>query len=146
MLAAVEAALPADVAVCAAAVADWRVAVAAQKLKKGAAFPPSLELVENPDILARLSAAGASRPRLVIGFAAETENVVEQARAKLERKRCDWIVANDVSAPAGVFGGDRNTVHLVTAQGVESWPTLAKEEVAAALVQRIATALADRPA
>ncbi|MBW8269559.1 bifunctional phosphopantothenoylcysteine decarboxylase/phosphopantothenate--cysteine ligase CoaBC [Caldovatus aquaticus] len=141
MLAACEAALPADVAVCAAAVADWRVAAAAgQKLKKvpGQA-PPPLALALNPDILATLS-AHPRRPRLVVGFAAETEEVVANAIAKRARKGCDWIVANDVSGD--VMGGRENAVHLVTAQGVEHWPRLPKEEVARRLAERIAAALA----
>ena len=124
MLAACEAALPADVAVFAAAVADWHVdAVAAQKLKKtpGGA-PPSLVLVQNPDVLATIAQAGPRRPRLVIGFAAETERVLEHARDKRARKGCDWIVANDVSSETGVFGGESNHVSLVTADGVEAWP------------------------
>src|SRR5690606_37437392 len=113
MLAVVEKALPVDVAVFAAAVADWRVEEeGAQKLKKGKGGPPHLALVENPDILARVAQRESKRPALVIGFAAETENVVENAKGKLARKGCDWIVANDVSAAAGVMGGDRNTVHL----------------------------------
>jgi phosphopantothenoylcysteine decarboxylase/phosphopantothenate--cysteine ligase len=141
MLAGCLAALPADVAVCAAAVADWRVAkLANNKLKKtpGAA-PPAIELAANPDILATLAQKGARRPALVIGFAAETENVVDNAKAKRARKDCDWIVANDVSAASGTFGGDRNTVHLVSAGGVEDWPTLAKDEVAERLAARIAS-------
>jgi len=137
MLAACEAALPADVAVCAAAVADWRAEESAQKLKKKGA-PPSLKLVENPDILARLSAAGNARPRLVVGFAAETENLVENARAKRLKKGCDWILANDVSASSGVFGGDANTIHLVSGEGVEDWPPLSKRDVAERLALRIA--------
>ncbi|MCZ7661338.1 MAG: bifunctional phosphopantothenoylcysteine decarboxylase/phosphopantothenate--cysteine ligase CoaBC [Xanthobacteraceae bacterium] len=142
MLAAVEGALPADAAVFAAAVADWGIAQAgAQKIKKGDGGPPQLALAENPDILATVAQARTQRPRLVIGFAAETEKVVDNAKAKLARKRCDWIVANDVSAAGGVMGGDRNTVHLVSAAGVESWPTQSKEEVARALVERIAAAL-----
>ena len=142
MLHAVEAALPADVAVFAAAVADWRVAeIGAQKIKKAKSGVPSLALVENPDILATVAHRTSKRPKLVIGFAAETENVVEHAKAKLKRKGCDWIVANDVSSASGVMGGDRNTVHLVTASGVESWPTQSKDEVAQALVARIASAL-----
>ncbi|MEZ5787640.1 MAG: bifunctional phosphopantothenoylcysteine decarboxylase/phosphopantothenate--cysteine ligase CoaBC [Xanthobacteraceae bacterium] len=142
MLAAVEAGLPAEVAIFAAAVADWRVAeAAAQKTKKTAAGPPTLTLVENPDILATIARRKAGRPRLVVGFAAETERVVEHARDKLGRKGCDWIVANDVSKESGVMGGDRNTVHLVTAAGVESWPSQSKEEVARALVARIAESL-----
>ncbi len=138
MLAAVMAALPADAAVMAAAVADWHVEAVAQKLKKTAAGPPALVLAENPDILATLS-RDPRRPRLVVGFAAETENVVDNARAKLARKGCDWIVANDVSA--GVFGATDNTVHLVSADGVEDWPPLGKDEVGARLVARIAAAL-----
>jgi phosphopantothenoylcysteine decarboxylase/phosphopantothenate--cysteine ligase len=143
MLSACQAALPVDVAVCAAAVADWRVGGAAgSKLKKKSGRPPALELVENPDILATLSAAGNARPRLVVGFAAETEQVVENARAKLKKKGCDWIVANDVSPGTGTFGGDRNTVHVVSAAGVEDWPPLTKDEVAARLAQRIGAHLA----
>jgi phosphopantothenoylcysteine decarboxylase/phosphopantothenate--cysteine ligase len=141
MLAACEAALPADAAICAAAVADWRVASeAGQKLKKqpGAAAP-TLEMALNPDILATLS-AHAQRPRLVVGFAAETERVVEHARGKLARKGCDWVVANDVSGD--VMGGAENAVHLVTAQGVEEWPRLPKTEVASRLAARVAEALA----
>ncbi len=142
MLAAVEAGLPADAAVFAAAVADWRVAEAGtQKTKKTTAGPPTLSLVENPDILATVAKRKTDRPRLVVGFAAETERVVEYARAKLARKGCDWIVANDVSKESGVMGGDRNTVHLVTARGIEAWPSQSKEEVARALVARIAEAL-----
>jgi phosphopantothenoylcysteine decarboxylase/phosphopantothenate--cysteine ligase len=143
MLAAAEAALPADAAVFAAAVADWRVAEAgAQKIKKTAAGAPKLALVENPDILATIAQRKSQRPRLVIGFAAETEQVIANARAKRERKGCDWIVANDVTPATGIMGGDRNTVHLVTADGVESWPDEAKDDVAAQLVARIAAALA----
>jgi len=142
MLSAAEAALPVDVAVCAAAVADWRVdAVANEKLKKREGFAPALALVENPDVLATLS-RGKKRPRLVIGFAAETENLLEHAREKLKRKGCDWIVANDVSPETGVFGGAQNQVHLVTARGVESWPPLSKEAVADGLVRKIAAELA----
>jgi len=134
-------ALPVDVAICAAAVSDWRVRNnAAQKMKKdGSGEPPLLALVENPDILAGLAQRHTERPRLVIGFAAETERVTMHARAKRERKGCDWIVANDVSK--GVMGGDRNTVHLVTARGVDSWPTLTKTEVAARLCRLIGDAL-----
>jgi len=138
MLAACKAALPVDVAVCAAAVADWRVASAAPgKIKKTGGKPPALALAENPDILASLSAAGNARPRLVVGFAAETENVVANAVAKRQRKACDWIVANDVSPQSGTFGGDSNTVHLVTTEGVEDWPRLSKDEVAQRLARRI---------
>jgi phosphopantothenoylcysteine decarboxylase / phosphopantothenate---cysteine ligase len=143
MLAAVEKALPADAAVFAAAVADWRVAEAGgQKIKKTAGGVPKLALVENPDILATIAQRKKLRPRLVIGFAAETEHVIESARTKRERKGCDWIVANDVSPATGIMGGDRNTVHLITAQGVESWPDEAKDDVATDLVARIAKALA----
>ena len=138
MAAAVEAALPADAAVMVAAVADWRVEAAPQKVKKGMSAP-ALELVENPDILASL-ARSPRRPALLIGFAAETEQVVEHAVAKRARKGCDWIVANDVSSD--VFGSDGNAVHLVTAEGVESWDRAPKDEVAERLVQRMAEALA----
>ncbi|HEX5846191.1 MAG TPA: bifunctional phosphopantothenoylcysteine decarboxylase/phosphopantothenate--cysteine ligase CoaBC [Rhodoplanes sp.] len=142
MLAAVEAGLPADAAVFAAAVADWRVAeTRAQKTKKTTAGPPMLALVENPDILATIARHKANRPRLIVGFAAETERVIENARDKLAKKGCDWIVANDVSKETGIMGGDRNTVHLVTARGIEAWPSQSKEEVARALVARIAEAL-----
>jgi len=128
MAAAVEAALPADAAILVAAVADWRVEAHAQKIKKdGSGAPPVLKLVENPDILASL-ARSPHRPRLLIGFAAETENVVANAQAKLARKGCDWIFANDVSGD--VMGGDGNTVHVVTRDGVESWARMAKDEVA----------------
>jgi phosphopantothenoylcysteine decarboxylase/phosphopantothenate--cysteine ligase len=144
MLAAVERALPADVAVFAAAVADWRVdGVGASKIKKSGDQPPKLALVENPDILATIAHRNADRPRLVVGFAAETDRVIEHARQKLARKGCDWIVANDVSPASGVMGGDRNTVHLVTANGVESWPTQSKDDVAKSLVARIAAALGE---
>ncbi|MES2713001.1 MAG: bifunctional phosphopantothenoylcysteine decarboxylase/phosphopantothenate--cysteine ligase CoaBC [Pseudomonadota bacterium] len=141
MLAACEAALPADAAIFAAAVADWRSAAApTQKLKKqpGEA-PPPLALALNPDILATI-ARHAQRPRLVVGFAAETEHVVEHAREKRIRKGCDWIVANDVSGD--VMGGDANTVHLISAEGTEDWPRLSKPEVAARLAARVAEALA----
>ncbi|MEP4885811.1 MAG: bifunctional phosphopantothenoylcysteine decarboxylase/phosphopantothenate--cysteine ligase CoaBC [Alphaproteobacteria bacterium] len=142
MLAACEAALPADVAVCAAAVADWRVArMANEKLKKNGAGPPALEMAENPDILASLAAAANTRPGLVIGFAAETEQVVEHARAKRERKGCDWILANDVSPETGTFGGADNTIHLVSAEGVEDWPRMSKTDVANRLADRIAEKL-----
>ena len=144
MLAACEAALPADVAVCAAAVADWRpVAAAGQKIKKkeGAAAP-AIALTENPDILATLSKAGARRPRLVVGFAAETEAIVANAQAKRARKGCDWILANDVSTGTGTFGGDANTIHVVDAAGVEAWARMSKDEVARRLAARIAAALA----
>ncbi len=143
MLAACKAALPADVAVCAAAVADWGVKTpAAQKIKKVAGgAPPAIELCANPDILAELSAASPARPRLVVGFAAETENLTAHAREKLARKGCDWIVANDVSPETGTFGGDANQVHLITADACDSWPALDKREVAARLAIRIAEVL-----
>jgi len=141
MLAACESALPTDVAVMTAAVADWRPEIAANsKIKKGDAPSRSIALVENPDILATL-AKHAQRPRLLIGFAAETDNVVAYAQGKLARKGCDWIVANDVSPSTGIMGGDRNTVHIVTASGVEDWPDMAKAEVGARLADRIADAL-----
>jgi phosphopantothenoylcysteine decarboxylase / phosphopantothenate---cysteine ligase len=138
MAAAVEAALPADAAVMVAAVADWRVEAAPQKVKKDGSVP-TLQLVENPDILATL-ARSPRRPRLLIGFAAETERVVEHAVAKRARKGCDWIIANDVSSD--VFGSDGNAVHLVTAEGVESWERAPKDEVARRLVERMAETLA----
>jgi phosphopantothenoylcysteine decarboxylase / phosphopantothenate---cysteine ligase len=142
MLAEVEQALPVDVAVFAAAVADWRVAAPGeQKVKKGPGGAPKLELVENPDILATVARRTSNRPRLVIGFAAETEHVIENAHAKLARKGCDWIVANDVSPATGVMGGDRNSVHLVTREGVESWPDQDKQTVADKLIARIAETL-----
>ncbi|HEY6702229.1 MAG TPA: bifunctional phosphopantothenoylcysteine decarboxylase/phosphopantothenate--cysteine ligase CoaBC [Pseudolabrys sp.] len=143
MLNAVERALPADVAIFAAAVADWRVANAGeQKLKKRSGqTTPELALVENPDILATIAARKTQRPKLVIGFAAETENVVANAKAKLARKGCDWILANDVSPQSGVMGGDRNTITLVSASGVETWPPQSKDAVATMLVTRIADAL-----
>ncbi len=145
MLAAVEKALPADVAIFAAAVADWRVADArAQKIKKAGKAAPELDLVENPDILSSVAHDKSQRPKLVIGFAAETEKVVENAKAKLARKGCDWIVANDVSPASGVMGGDSNTVHIVTRSGVESLPPQSKEQVADALIARIAAALKER--
>ena len=131
MLAAVEQALPADIAIFAAAVADWRVANAdPQKIKKNGGSLPDLALTENPDILATIAHRNAGRPELVVGFAAETQNVIDNAKAKLARKGCDLIVANDVSPESGVMGGDRNTVHLVSAAGVETWPILSKTEVA----------------
>jgi len=143
MLAAVQAALPADAAVFAAAVADWRVANAAgQKMKKdGSGRAPALEFAENPDILATVSRMGAGRPGLVVGFAAETETVVAHATAKRARKGCDWIVANDVSPETGIMGGAENAVVLITDQGAETWPRLAKDEVARRLAARIAAAL-----
>lgn len=139
MLAACEAALPADIAVCAAAVADWRVEHnAEQKMKKDGKSPPSLTLVENPDILKTISRHKSQRPALVIGFAAETENVLAYAQAKRTRKGCDWIVANDVSPDTGIMGGDMNKVHLIFAETHEDWPQLSKGDVADRLVHRIA--------
>jgi phosphopantothenoylcysteine decarboxylase/phosphopantothenate--cysteine ligase len=143
MLDACQSALPADVAIFAAAVADWRVVGAASgKIKKvpGAA-PPALELVANPDILATIAQQGPRRPRLVIGFAAETDDLMANAQAKRQRKNADWIVANDVSPATGIMGGEENVVHLITADGVEDWPRLAKQDVARRLAARIATAL-----
>ena len=144
MLQAVEAALPADVAVFAAAVADWRTAESKrQKIKKSGKGAPEFSLVENPDILASIAHDKSRRPRLVIGFAAETEKVIENAKAKLARKGCDWIIANDVSPASGVMGGDINTVHIVTRKGVESLPPRSKDDVADALVARIAAEFAE---
>jgi len=137
MARAVFAALPADAAVLVAAVADWRVEPSASKLKKGGG-PPQLHFLPTRDILAELG-ANDRRPRLLVGFAAETENVVDQAVAKRQAKRADWIVANDVSGD--VMGGARNQVHLITADGVQAWPEGTKEEVARRLVARIAEAL-----
>lgn len=144
MLAAVLDALPADALVCAAAVADYRVETAAdQKLKKdGGGDPRSLDLVENPDILATVSRMEAGRPDLVVGFAAETERVVEHATAKRARKGCDWILANDVSPASGTFGGDDNQVTLVSVDGPEVWPRATKTAIAEKLADRIAEALA----
>lgn len=152
MLREVEAMLPADVAIFTAAVADWRVKHAGtQKLKKSAGGLPQLELIENPDILATISRLPLRRPRLVIGFAAETEHLIENAKVKLAHKKCDWIVANDVSPETGVMGGDRNTIHLISKDDssddgfhVESWPMMTKDDVAVALVDRIAIAAKDQ--
>jgi phosphopantothenoylcysteine decarboxylase/phosphopantothenate--cysteine ligase len=143
MLAAVEKALPADIAVFAAAVADWRPQQASQSKIKKHGRPPTIELVENPDILATIAHRKSGRPHLVVGFAAETDNVIANAKAKLARKGCDWILANDVSPETGIMGGDSNTVHVVTADGVESWPPQPKDDVARALVARIADAFKD---
>ncbi len=143
MLTAVEKALPADVAIFAAAVADWRPQqISASKIKKHGR-PPTIALTENPDILATIAHKKSGRPRLVIGFAAETDDVVANAKAKLKKKGCDWILANDVSPATGIMGGDRNTVHLVTATGVELWPPQSKDDVAHTLIERVAAALAD---
>lgn len=138
MLAAVEAALPADVFIAAAAVADWRVETEGdQKLKKGPAGPPALRLVENPDILQHIGKMSEKRPTIVVGFAAETENLIDNARRKLLRKGCDFIVANDVSEGSNVFGGDKNQVNIVTQHTVESWPKQDKPLVAVKLIDRI---------
>ncbi|MFN3401693.1 MAG: bifunctional phosphopantothenoylcysteine decarboxylase/phosphopantothenate--cysteine ligase CoaBC [Ferrovibrio sp.] len=138
--------LPVDIFVAAAAVADWRVAVEApQKMKKSGDLPPVLKLAENPDILRAISTTDAKRrPALVVGFAAETENVVAHAQKKLQSKGCDWILANDVSEGTQTFGGDSNAVHLVTANAVEDWPRMSKAEVAARLAERIAAAFNDQ--
>ncbi|HPE24614.1 bifunctional phosphopantothenoylcysteine decarboxylase/phosphopantothenate--cysteine ligase CoaBC [Albidovulum sp.] len=143
MLAAVRAALPSDAAVFAAAVADWRVAnAAATKMKKdGSGRAPALEFAENPDILATVSQLGDTRPALVVGFAAETDDVLAHATAKRDRKGCDWIVANDVSPATGIMGGEENAVTVITASGAEEWPRLPKDEVARRLALRIAGAL-----
>jgi phosphopantothenoylcysteine decarboxylase/phosphopantothenate--cysteine ligase len=143
MWAEVKRSLPADIGIMVAAVADWRVAtVAKEKIKKRGSAPPALMLTENPDILATI-AGSPKRPKLLIGFAAETENVIPNAVEKRKRKGADWIVANDVSGPVGdsVMGGSANTVHIVTAKGVESLPEMPKEDVARALVEKIANAL-----
>jgi len=137
----VEKALPADAAIFAAAVADWRPQQTSRNKIKKQGRPPTIELVENPDILATIAQRKSGRPPLVVGFAAETDDVIANAKAKLKRKGCDWIVANDVSPATGIMGGDSNTVHLVTANGVESWPSQSKDDVARALVTRIADAL-----
>jgi len=143
MLEAVQAALPADVAIFAAAVADWRVANAAEnKIKKDrAGRPPVLKFAENPDILATVSQMKKGRPALVVGFAAETDDVVANASAKRLRKGCDWIVANDVSPETGIMGGGENAVTLISGAGVENWPRMAKDQVAERLVRRISEAL-----
>jgi len=143
MLAAVEAALPADAAVFSAAVVDWRVAEAhGSKLKKGGGGPPVLDFVENPDILHTVARMPQGRPRLVVGFAAETDDVLANATAKRLRKGCDWLVANDVSAATGIMGGSENAVTLITAAGAETWPRMTKAETAERLAARIAEALA----
>lgn len=143
MMAAVEENLPADIAIMAAAVADWRVvSEGAQKIKKdGSGKPPGLELTENPDILKTIGHHAALRPPLLIGFAAETQDLIKNATSKLERKRADWIVANDVSPETGIMGGDANTIRLVSASGVEDWPAMDKKAVARKLVERMAAQL-----
>ena len=142
MLESVKSALPVDIFVSAAAVADWRVKDAgAQKTKKGPGGPPVIELVENPDILATISQMEADRPRLVVGFAAETENLVPNAQAKLARKKCDLIVANDVGAEQAIFGGDLNRVVIVDATSAEAWPQASKTEIATRISAMIAARL-----
>ena len=145
MQAACRAALPLDVAICVAAVADWRPAEQGlQKIKKGAGGPPSLDLVENPDILAGL-AAGPARPSLVIGFAAETQDIEAHGRAKLAKKGCDWIIANDVTQP-GVMGGEDNAVLIITKDGLERWDRAPKTRVARLIAEKIAASLNGKPA
>jgi phosphopantothenoylcysteine decarboxylase/phosphopantothenate--cysteine ligase len=144
MLDAVEKAMPVDVAVFAAAVADWRPERASDsKIKKQSGRTPTLALIENPDILSTIAHRKSGRPRLVIGFAAETDEVIANAKAKLAKKGCDWILANDVSPATGIMGGDSNTIQLISAGGVESWPTQSKDEVARMLIQRIAAAVGE---
>ena len=140
MLHAVQQSLPADIAVFCAAVADWRVASQSEgKLKKTEAGPPALSLTPNPDILSTIGHLAANRPSLIVGFAAETSNVIEYARGKLDKKACDLIVANDVGGDSGVMGGDMNTVHIVSKDAVDSWPKLSKTEVAERLIALFAT-------
>ena len=144
MLAAVEKALPVDVAIFAAAVADWRPErVSESKIKKQQGRTPTLALIENPDILSTIAHRASGRPRLVIGFAAETDDLVANAKAKLAKKGCDWILANDVSPETGIMGGDTNTIQLISSTGVEAWPPQSKDEVARTLIERIAAALKD---
>ncbi len=143
MLEAVEAALPADIAVMAAAVADWRAAAeSGGKIKKdGSGRPPALSLTENPDILATIGRHHTLRPALVVGFAAETDDLIANARKKLQAKGADWILANDVSPHSGIMGGEENAVHLISRAGIEDWPRMAKSDVARRLVERIAAEL-----
>jgi len=146
MLEACRKALPVDVAVCAAAVSDWRAAdEAAQKIKKNGGGPRTLDLVENPDILQTLARAGNLRPGLLVGFAAETEKVIANAKAKRKKKGADWILANDVSPGSGTFGGDRNVIHLIDGSGVEDWPPMSKDAVARRLAGRIADRISEEP-
>jgi phosphopantothenoylcysteine decarboxylase / phosphopantothenate---cysteine ligase len=142
MQAAVQQALPADVFVSVAAVADWRVETAAQKIKKADGAAPTLKLIENPDILAGVAQLKSGRPQLVIGFAAETEHVAEHARAKRARKGCDWMIANDVSPASGVFGGDTTTLHVITADDETTWSNVSKRDAADRLARKIADVLA----
>ena len=142
---AVEAALPADAFIAAAAVADWRTdSVASEKIKKGATEPPTLRLVENPDILAEVAKKTTMRPAVVIGFAAETENIMANATAKLQRKGCDLIIANSVAEGTSTFGGETNQVQVIDPHGVESWPPMTKAEVASGIVRRLAVELSKR--
>jgi phosphopantothenoylcysteine decarboxylase/phosphopantothenate--cysteine ligase len=142
MLGAVEKALPADVAIFAAAVADWRAAEPSiTKIKKQQGRTPTLKLIENPDILSTIAHRESGRPRLVIGFAAETDHVIANAKTKIAKKGCDWILANDVSPATGIMGGDSNTIHLITPAVVESWPPQSKDDVARMLIERIAAEL-----
>ncbi len=144
MVSQVEAALPADIFIGAAAVADWRAAAAApEKLKKDPKQTAYLTLVENPDILAAIGQRSKGRPALVVGFAAESEKLVENAQAKLAAKNCDMIVANDVSEASGVLGGENNKVFVLTKEGTESWPCMAKQKVARRLIARLAAMLAE---
>jgi phosphopantothenoylcysteine decarboxylase/phosphopantothenate--cysteine ligase len=145
MRAAVHSALPADAFISAAAVADWRAeSVARQKIKKGAKESPTLRLVENPDILAEVAKKTAMRPAIVIGFAAETENITANATAKLQRKGCDLIIANSVAEGTSTFGGETNQVQVIDARGAESWPPMSKAEVANGIMRRLAVELAQR--
>jgi len=145
MLGAVKTHLPADVAICAAAVADWRVeTLASQKLKKSKSGLPALALTENPDILKTIAAQGPNRPKLVIGFAAETENIFEHARAKRERKLCDWIVANDVSAIGNVFGNDQTTIHILSDEAPVTFENISKQAAAQALMERVVQTITPR--
>ncbi len=144
MLAAVEKALPADAAIFAAAVADWRPErTSDSKIKKQQGRTPTLALIENPDILSTIAHRKSERPRLVIGFAAETDDLIANAKTKLAKKGCDWILANDVSPATGIMGGDTNTIHLISSAGVEDWPPQSKDDVAHTLIERIATAFKD---
>jgi phosphopantothenoylcysteine decarboxylase / phosphopantothenate---cysteine ligase len=142
MLEQVEAALPADIFVSVAAVADWRVAETAPEKIKKTKQSPSLTLIENPDILAAIGRRSENRPALVVGFAAESERLIENAQAKLAAKNCDMIVANDVGEASGVFGGDNNKVLILTKENKESWPSMDKQEVARRLIARLAKMLA----
>jgi phosphopantothenoylcysteine decarboxylase / phosphopantothenate---cysteine ligase len=136
--------LPANVAIFAAAVADWRAERESEsKIKKQGGKTPTLTLTENPDILSTISHLRSGRPRLVIGFAAETDDLIANAKAKLAKKGCDWILANDVSPATGIMGGDANTIHLITADGVENWPPQSKDDVAQTLIARVISALKD---